>query len=55
MKDGVIADYRITEQMLNYFIKKVHGAKLFTPGPRIVICVPTHPPWLTVAPFVNQP
>ena len=41
MKDGVIADYRITEQMLNYFIKKVHGAKLFTPGPRIVICVPT--------------
>lgn len=41
MKDGVIADYRITEQMLNHFIRKVHGAKLFTPGPRIVICVPT--------------
>lgn len=41
MKDGVIADFRITEQMLNYFIKKVHGTKLFTPGPRIVICVPT--------------
>ena len=41
MKDGVIADYRITEQMLNHFIKKVHGARFFTPGPRIVICVPT--------------
>ena len=41
MKDGVIADYRVTEQMLNHFIKKVHGAKFLTPGPRIVICVPT--------------
>lgn len=41
MKDGVIADYRITEQMLNHFIRKVHGAKFYTPGPRIVICVPT--------------
>ena len=41
MKDGVIADYRITEQMLNHFIKKVHGARFLTPGPRIVICVPT--------------
>lgn len=41
MRDGVIADYRITEQMLNHFIKKVHGVKFFTPGPRIIICVPT--------------
>ena len=41
MKDGVIADYHVTEQMLNHFIKTVHGAKFFTPGPRIVICVPT--------------
>ena len=41
MRDGVIADYRITEQMLNHFIRKVHGSKLLTPGPRIVICVPT--------------
>lgn len=41
MKDGVIADYKITEQMLNHFIRKVHGASFFTPGPRIVICVPT--------------
>ena len=41
MKDGVIADYLVTEQMLNFFIRKVHGAKFFTPGPRIIICVPT--------------
>lgn len=41
MKDGVIADYRVTEQMLNHFIRKVHGARFLTPGPRIVICVPT--------------
>ena len=40
MRDGVIADYHVTEQMLNAFIKRVHGSKLFTPGPRIVICVP---------------
>ncbi len=40
MKDGVIADYNVTEQMLNAFIKRAHGAKLFTPGPRIIICVP---------------
>lgn len=41
MRDGVIADYKITEQMLNHFIRKVHGTSIFTPGPRIVICVPT--------------
>ena len=40
LKDGVIADYRIAEQMLNHFIRKVHGSRFFTPGPRIVICVP---------------
>ena len=40
MLDGVIADYHVTEQMLNVFIRRVHGSKFFTPGPRIVICVP---------------
>ncbi len=40
MKDGVIADFRVTEQMLKQFIKKVHDARLFSPQPRIVICVP---------------
>ena len=40
MKDGVIADFTITEQMLKHFIKKVHDKKLFAPSPRIIICVP---------------
>src|ERR1700682_5859700 len=40
MKDGVIADFTVTEQMLKQFIKKVHDSRLFSPSPRIVICVP---------------
>ena len=40
MKDGVIADFTITEQMLKYFIKKIHDNQWFRPSPRIVICVP---------------
>ncbi|MHB0968419.1 MAG: rod shape-determining protein [Thermoanaerobaculia bacterium] len=40
MKDGVIADFEITEEMLNYFIKKAHGRKYFV-KPRIVISVPS--------------
>jgi rod shape-determining protein MreB len=40
MKDGVIADFTVTEQMLKQFIKKVHDSKLFSPSPRIIICVP---------------
>ncbi len=40
MKDGVIADFTITEQMLKQFIKMVHETKLFKPSPRIIICVP---------------
>src|SRR5512144_2482896 len=40
MKDGVIADFTITEQMLKQFIKKVHKTSIFAPSPRIVICVP---------------
>jgi rod shape-determining protein MreB and related proteins len=40
MKDGVIADFTITEQMLKYFIRKVHDARWFSPSPRIIICVP---------------
>ena len=33
MKDGVIADFTVTEQMLKQFIKKVHDNKLFSPSP----------------------
>ena len=36
MKDGVIANFTVTEQMLKYFIKKVHDNKLFSPSPRII-------------------
>ena len=40
MKDGVIADFTVTEQMLKQFIKRVHQSRLFSPSPRIIICVP---------------
>lgn len=42
MKDGVIADFTITEKMLQHFIRKVHEDKfkLFKPSPRVLICVP---------------
>jgi rod shape-determining protein MreB len=40
MKDGVIADFTITEQMLKQFIKMVHESKFLKPSPRIIICVP---------------
>ena len=40
MKDGVIADFDITEEMLRYFIQKVHNRKTLA-RPRIVICVPS--------------
>jgi len=40
MKDGVIADFTITEQMLKQFIKMVHETKFLKPSPRIIICIP---------------
>jgi rod shape-determining protein MreB and related proteins len=40
MKDGVIADFTITEQMLKQFIKMVLPRSILRPGPRIIICVP---------------
>ena len=40
LKDGVIADFTITEKMLQHFIKKVHGNSLFKPSPRVLVCVP---------------
>src|SRR5207302_3546312 len=39
MKDGVIADFTVTEQMLKQFIKLVHPRGMFKPSPRIIICV----------------
>ncbi len=41
MKDGVIADFEITEVMLNHFIKKING-KSFLSRPRILICCPSN-------------
>lgn len=40
MKDGVIANFTVTEQMLKQFIRMVKPNKLFAPNPRIIICVP---------------
>ncbi|AHD03953.1 rod shape-determining protein [Paenibacillus larvae] len=41
LKDGVIADFDITEVMLKYFINKVGGKSMFS-RPRILICAPTN-------------
>ena len=40
LRDGVIADFIVTEEMIKHFIKKVHNRKSFA-NPRILICVPT--------------
>ncbi|MFM0197878.1 rod shape-determining protein [Paraburkholderia strydomiana] len=40
MKDGVIADFNITQQMIKQFIRMVHAPRIFAPSPRIIICVP---------------
>ncbi len=41
MKDGVIADFFVTEKMLQYFIHKVHENRFLRPSPRVLICVPS--------------
>jgi len=40
LREGVIADYDTTEKMLNYFVKRVLGNKLFL-KPRVIVCIPT--------------
>ena len=40
MKDGVIADFRVTEKMLQHFIHKVLKSSFFNPSPKVLICVP---------------
>ena len=40
MKDGVIADFSITEKMLQFFMKKVLKSSFFSPSPKVLICVP---------------
>jgi len=41
LKDGVIADFTMTEEMLKTFIKKVQPNRLIRPSPRVLICVPS--------------
>src|SRR4028118_2145862 len=44
LKDGVIADFEVTEKMIAYFIRKVQTKRLFfrsLVGPRVVVCVPS--------------
>ncbi|TXC68834.1 rod shape-determining protein [Sphingorhabdus soli] len=41
LRDGVIADIDVAEQMIKYFIEKVHGKRRFPSWPEIVICVPS--------------
>jgi rod shape-determining protein MreB len=41
MKDGVIADFDITQAMLRYFIDKAYPRSMFGPKPRVIICVPS--------------
>jgi rod shape-determining protein MreB len=40
MKDGVIADFTMTEAMLQHFIKQVHKSRMLRPSPRVLVCVP---------------
>lgn len=40
LKDGVIADFHVTEKMLQHFIHKVHETRMFRPSPRVLVCVP---------------
>ena len=40
LKDGVVADYEVTEEMLRHFIHKIKVAKLWMKKPRVLVCVP---------------
>lgn len=40
LKDGVIANFEVTEKMLQHFIRKVHESNFIKPSPRVLVCVP---------------
>lgn len=40
LKDGVIADFQVTEKMLQHFIARVHESRFIRPSPRVLVCVP---------------
>lgn len=41
LKDGVIADFGTTEAMIRYFISKAYKQSMFSPKPRVIVCVPS--------------
>ena len=41
LKNGVIADFDVTREMLSYFIRKVHGNRKFAANPRVIIAIPS--------------
>ena len=42
LRDGVIADFEVAEEMIKHFIRKAHGGpSRFTRGPEVVICIPS--------------
>ncbi|NBB14864.1 MreB/Mrl family cell shape determining protein [Caulobacter sp. SLTY] len=41
MRDGVIADFEVAEEMIKYFIRKVHNRKGFPVNPKVIVCVPS--------------
>lgn len=40
LRDGVIANFKAAEKMLNYFVKKIYASRLITPASNILICIP---------------
>ncbi len=54
MRDGVIADFDVAEEMIKHFIRKVHNRQTFV-SPQVVICVPSAPPPWSAAPFTRAP
>ena len=40
LSEGVIADFQVTEKMLQHFIAKVHEKLFIKPSPRVLVCVP---------------
>ena len=53
MKDGVIADFTVTEQMLKQFIRMVHPRSMFAPAHALLCVCPAAPPRWNVAPSKN--
>ncbi len=53
LKDGVIADFEVTEKMLQFFIKKVHEKGMLPPRRASWSACPASPRWSSVAPSVN--